>query len=57
MLFAEINNMWPDEALERATSRENCASFSFQRIHLNKDREELRVVFLPSEEEAACIFT
>lgn len=57
MLFAEINNMWPDEALERATSRENCASFSFQRIHLNKDREELRVVFLPSKEEAACIFT
>lgn len=56
--FAEMNNMCPDEALERAASRENGARLFFQRLHLKEGREEVIrwFFFFPSERENSSYF-
>lgn len=57
--FAEMNNMCPDEALERAASRENGARLFFQRLHLKEGREEVIrcFFFFLQKEKTARIFT
>lgn len=51
MLFAEINNMWPDEIFESTTFRESCGRFSFQKTHLNKDIGHWLFFFLQRREK------